>query len=740
MANSTPSKSEQLHGIVKTLTYFNSENGYFIAKVTLDGKGERTVVGNTPVINVGEHLSAQGSWQTSNWGPQFKAAEVTLSAPTMLEGIEKYLSSAIEGIGKGYAKKMVNAFGESIFEVIETSPEKLYDVPGIGKKRATSIIAAYQEQQAVREIMVFLHRSGLSATKAHRVYKKYGDRSIEKIKENPYILCQDLWGIGFSTADIVAQKQGIPPDSDYRVCAGIQHVLREAEGFGSCGLPIAVVREKTSALLELDYSIVNKNLDYELSAGNLVKDTAAGVECLFLPKIYAAEQFIAKKLLSHAARAPVQPLSNLDQLINDAEVEIGIVLDETQREAVRVALGSNVCVITGGPGTGKTTITRVILKVFADNGLDEICLCAPTGKAAKRAAESTGFPAKTVHRTLEIGRDGQFKFNAENPLECDVWALDEWSMGDVRLMSSVCYALSATTRIILIGDVDQLPSVGPGKVLSDMIESRALATVRLTKIFRQAATSDIIKNAHAINAGELPDLGWREGSDFCFTAIAPKDPQNENDKKRCREDIESEVLRVARDMYKLGYDPIRDVQVLAPMRKGVLGVESLNVRLQAMLNPHPSMVLEALGTKWGVGDKVMQLRNNYEKLVYNGDVGYVLEVDKTARTVSVEFDDLTVVYKAGELDELTLAYAFTIHKSQGSEFPVVVMPLDYSHYTMLKRNLFYTGITRAKKLCVVVGQPAAARVAVRTAQHDERYSTLKERLMKTLPSQLREQG
>lgn len=729
MTYSSPANSEQLHGIVKTLTFVNPENGYFVAKILVDGKGEKTVIGYTPVINVGEQLSATGTWHSSNWGAQFKAAEVTLSVPTMLEGIEKYLCSAIEGIGKGYAKKMVNAFGESIFTVIEQTPEKLNDVPGIGKKRAASIIAAYAEQQAIREIMVFLHRSGLSATKAHRVHKEYGANSIEKIKENPYILCKDMWGIGFATADGVALKQGIALDSDYRVCAGIQHVLREAEGFGSCGLPLATVRDKTCELLSLNYDVVDKCIGYELEAKNLVRDTVSEQECLFLPKIYAAEQYIAKRLLAHAYRAPAAVLRDIDRRIEDAEVEIGLMLEDTQRDAVRLALSSNVCVITGGPGTGKTTITRVLLHVFAENGFSDICLSAPTGKAAKRAGEATGFEAKTLHRTLEVGQEGQFKFNANNPLECDVWAIDESTMVDVRLMSSVCQALSTGTRLILIGDINQLPSVGPGKVLADIIASKAVPTVTLTAVFRQAATSDIVKSAHAINAGQLPEMGWREGSDFCFTKIVPTNPRDDDDKKRCREEIEREVLRVTRDMYKLGYDPIRDVQVLAPMRRGLLGVQSLNVRLQATLNPHPEMVFEVMGTKWGTGDKVMQLRNNYDKGVFNGDIGYVLEVDRVGRSVTVAYDTLTVLYKAAELDELTLAYALTIHKYQGSEVPVLVMPLDWSHFTMLKRNLFYTAITRARKLCVVIGQPAAAQVAVRTEQNDERYSTLRERLV-----------
>ena len=737
MTSATPAKIEQLHGVVKTLTFVNAENGYFVARVAVTGKGERTVTGFTPVISLGEHISAQGVWQSSKWGPQFKAADVTLSAPTMVDGIEKYLASAIEGIGKGYAKKLVVAFGEDVFDVIEKTPEKLSAVKGIGPKRATSIIEAYKEQQSIRKIMVFLHRCGLSATRAQNVYKKYGEDAIEKIKENPYILCRDIWGIGFSIADTVATKQGIAQDSEYRIRAGIQHVLMEAEGQGSCGLPVEMVRERASELLQVDYDAVNTCIAYELEAQTLVKDMSGFVECLFLPSVYHAEKLIAEKLLAHAQRIPARSIKNIEQSIGDAEVEMGLELDETQRDAVRVALCSQVCVLTGGPGTGKTTITRVLLQVFKDNGIDILSLAAPTGKAAKRAAEATGHESRTIHRTLEYQREGGFKFNASNPLETDALVIDEMSMVDVSLMASICKALSPATRFILIGDVDQLPSVGPGKVLSDIISSGALPTVRLQTIFRQAASSQIITNAHAINRGELPDFGWKEGSDFCFSNISPKNPKNEDDKKDCRNKIEAEVLRLARDMYKLGYDPIRDVQILAPMRRGALGVESLNLKLQAILNPYPAGSMEVFGVKWGVGDKVMQLRNNYDKNVFNGDIGYVQETDQTNRILVVDFDGTPVTYRASEFDELTLAFAFTIHKSQGSEFPVVIMPLDWSHYTMLKRNLFYTGVTRARKLCVVVGQPAAAQAAVKTAQNDERYSRLKDWLKASLPSEVK---
>lgn len=727
------SMPELLTGVVKHLTFVNPENGYFVARVDVAGKGEKTVVGNAPLINVGEHLCAHGAWQPSSWGPQFKAKEVTLSAPTMLDGIEKYLANAIEGIGKGYAKKLVEAFGEAVFDVIETQPEKLFEVQGIGKKRAESIIGAYAEQRAVRAIMVFLHKAGLSTSKAKKVFDKYGNHAIERIKENPYILARDIYGVGFSTADAVALRQGIPANSEYRVRAGIRHVLSEAEGQGSCGLPAEMVRERASELLSVDYVLIDRCANLEIEEGNLMRDTTGGTECLFSSRIYRAEEAIAQVLRSHLKRVPAFPIADIEQAVLHAELSIGIELEEVQREAVRSALRHQVCVITGGPGSGKTTITRVLMQVFADEGLAVRLLAAPTGKAAKRATEATGEEARTIHRTLEVGPDGKFKRNQENPLEADVLAIDEMSMVDVSLMRSICLALSPRTRLILIGDVDQLPSVGPGKVLADIIDSGALPTVRLKTIFRQAATSDIIRNAHAINRGEMPSIDWKPGSDFCFTTITPRNSQDEDEKKRCRQNIEAEIIRVTRDMRKLGYDPVRDVQVLAPMRKGLLGTESLNARLQAALNPGPADMVELFGSKWGIGDKVMQLRNNYEKAVFNGDIGYIAHIDKENRTLVIDFDGNEVVYKYSDLDELTLAYAFTIHKSQGSEFPVVVMPLDTSHYMMLRRNLLYTGVTRARKLCVVVGQPWAVQTAVKTAQIDERYSRLRDLLSAGLP-------
>lgn len=730
---------EKIQGIVKTLTFFNEETGFFIAKITVDGKGERAISGATPAISVGEQLSATGSWQSTKWGPQFKAATVLLSVPTMHEGILSYLTNAINGVGKATAKKLLDAFGEQVFEIIEKNPEKLAEVEGIGRKRAAAVIASIDEHRAIRDIMLFLHKAGLSASRAHRVYAAYGASAVRRLKENPYILSRDLWGFGFSSADAVALKQGIPRDSEFRISAGIDHVLRTAEGGGSCGVPVAILKEAVCQLLNLPLVLIDDRLAEEVSAGTVVRDFSGSVDCIFSPRIYRAEKNIAERLVAHSRRTPVTVLEDVDGLIYGAELELGMQLEETQRSAVRTALLSNVCVITGGPGTGKTTITRVLLKIFDDCGLSDIVLSAPTGKAAQRASAATGYQASTIHRALGVKGDGKFEHGEDQPLECDIWASDESSMQDVSITNAMVKALSTASRFILIGDVNQIRSVGPGKVLADMIDSEVFPTVKLTQVFRQAANSDIIKNAYAVNSGEMPEMGFREGSDFCFLPITPTDPKNEDDKAACRTEIEQTVLQMARDMYKLGYDPIRDVQILAPMRKGVLGVISLNIALQRLLNPDPLCHVEVLGTEWRTGDKVMQRRNNYDKDVFNGDVGYIQEIHLDLKVIDVEYDNKTVRYTFADLDELTLAYAMTVHKSQGSEFPVVIIPIDWSHFQMLKRNILYTALTRARKLCVLVGQPAAVRTAVKSTDEDERYSKLKDFLQELASSASTEQ-
>lgn len=726
-------------GFVKNLTFRKEDTGYFVARIISNSK-EVMVVGFTPVINEGELLEATGNWEKSKFGLQFKASDVKLRRPEQLEGIIKYLSSgAIEGIGATMAKRLVAAFGEKVFDVIEHEGHRLSEVEGIGKKRAKTILETYKSETEIREIMVFLHQNGLSANKAKRVYEVYGGKAVSKIRENPYILCQDVWGIGFSVADEVAQKMGVSKESDFRLRAAIRHIVDQANGEGSCGIPVSMALKKAGELVDLPDFALDKSLQHELDAKSLIKDSIDEEDCLFLPRIYFSEQAIARKLYRLAHVSPRKKIENPAEHILYAELDLGINLDESQRDAVAMALAHNACIITGGPGTGKTTITKTVLEILTAHKLS-VSLAAPTGKAARRAAEVSGRDASTIHRLLEMKGKTGFNRNEDNPLEADVIVLDESSMIDVPLFHAVLKAVPFTSRLIIVGDVDQIPSVGPGKVLADLIESGTLPTVKLTKVFRQAATSQIITNAHTVNSGEPPEYGWNEQSDFRFfnpgfpAFPLKKDertPENIAEHDAQKDVGLSRVIRFVSELWKKNYDPIRDVQVLAPTRSGALGVTKLNVRLKEALNGTAGPCIERFnGYTFSVGDKVMQLRNNYEKGVFNGDIGFIEDLDVQARSVLVNIDGRIVAYKAAELDEITLAYAITVHKSQGSEFPVVVMVLDSSHWMMLKKNLVYTGMTRAKKLMVLMGTQYAANKAVQNSQIEGRYSMLKKWLLK----------
>lgn len=717
---STP---QVFQGVVKILTFRNEENGYFVAKVSAPGsKTEQAVIGYSPVINIGMHIEAKGVWVPSNWGQQFKASEVLATAPKDLEGIAKYLGGgAFFGIGPGAAKKMVEAFGTKVFAVIRDEPDKLNSVPGIGKKKAQSIIDGYREGEAKTEIMVFLHQNGLSTSKADKIYKRYGEDTVKKVKKNPYLMTDDIWGMGFKTADAVAQSMGVKVDSEYRIHSGILHVVRESISRGSCGIPHEKLIEGASLLMGLTYEQVEEGLAKELVNKTLIGDTAAGENCYFAPAVYAAEKNIATLLLALAKSPLRNAMDKIESRLLHAEFEIGITLEQTQRKAVIAALENVVCVITGGPGTGKTTITKTIVTILEDAGLS-VSIVAPTGKASRRASEATGRTATTIHRLLEIGKDGKFKRNKANPLECDVLVVDEMSMVDVSLFNNVMNALPDGCRLLLVGDVDQLPSVGAGKVLKDIIDSKAIPTVMLREVFRQAKTSKIVMNAHTVNTGNAPESGWAAGADFGFL---------DHYLDREKDKTDEALVTLVANMRKLGYDPIKDVQVLSPMKRGALGTIALNEKLRAALNPNPAQkLLQGFHSFWS-GDKVMQVKNNYDKDVFNGDIGIVVEINMQDKTLTVAYDERRATYRFNELDELVLAYAITIHKSQGSEFMVVVMPLDTSHFMMLKRNLVYTGMTRAKQLMVMIGSKKAAWMAVQDTQVAERYSRLKEWL--TMP-------
>lgn len=711
-----------IKGHVRNLTFFNEENGYFVAKVETS-KGLHTVIGYFPAISEGEYMVAEGVWQQSQWGPQIKADKVSLSKPTMSSAIEKYLCASVKGIGKTFAAKLVKEYGDNLFDVIENHPEKLLTLHGIGKKKVESLVSAYNSQRAIREIMVFLHKAGLTAAKAKTVYDTYGDTAIAKITENPYLLSKDIWGVGFKIADNVAANMGIAPTSDHRIKAGLQYVLTKATEEGSCGLPQDETIIQANELLGVGHPLIEKAIASEIRASNLFAKEVDGVMCLFSPSIYYAERQIASLMKAHLNQPVAYPIVDIQNKVAAAEKRNGIVLQDKQRAAVILALQSQCTIITGGPGCGKTTLTRIILDVMNNEGLS-ISVAAPTGKAADRASEATGFAARTIHRMLGFNASGGFIHNQDNKLDTDVLVLDECSMLDVPLTLSVLQALHPRTRLIMLGDIDQLPSVGPGKVLADFIASDVIPYVRLTYVWRQGAGSKIKENAARINAGEMPIMQYEKGDDFVFIPFSPQTDTDEA-KEACRRQMVNAVLNSVKNAAKMGFHPIKEVQVLTPMRKGILGVENLNTMLQKALNPAPLDKIEIRGVLWGTGDKVMQLRNNYQKEVFNGDVGFITEINTFDKNITIEYSSRTVKYLYSEMDEVSLAYVYTIHKSQGSESPALVLVTDTSHHVMLKRNLLYTGMTRCKKLLQWVANPSAVRTGVKNSQIEARYSLLK---------------
>lgn len=671
------------------------------------------------MISAGEWITASGTWTNDrNHGLQFKAQFLRSSAPSTVDGIEKYLGSGmIRGIGPVYAKRLVEMFGKDVFDIIEEAPERLREVDGIGPVRAAKITAGWADQKVIREIMVFLHQHGVGTARAVRIFKTYGTDAIQVMSENPYRLARDIRGIGFRTADTIAEKLGIEKTAMVRVRAGISFALTEAMGDGHCGLPRAELIGLAGKLLEVPAPLIEYALLEELAEKTVTADRVDEVECIFLTGLYLAERSIAEQLIR--IRADTLPWAEIDadKALPWIEQKTGLTLANSQAEAIRLALHSKIIVITGGPGVGKTTIINSVLRILAAKGV-KLLLCAPTGRAAKRMTEATGMEAKTIHRLLEFDPKAfGFKRNDENPLDCDLLVVDESSMVDVLLMQSLMKAVPTHAALFIVGDTDQLPSVGPGQVLADIINSGAVPVVRLTEVFRQAAESKIITSAHAINAGRLPDLAPPDGeADFYFVPAA--DPE-----QAVPRIVELVSKRIPR---RFGFDPIKDIQVLCPMNRGGVGARSLNIELQATLNPAGDKRIERFGWTFAPGDKVMQIENDYDKDVFNGDIGMIEDVDLDEGDVTVNFDGRTVTFLFGELDSLVPAYAVTIHKSQGSEYPAVVIPIMTQHYAMLQRNLIYTGVTRGKKLVVLVGQKKAIAIAVKNVSGRRRWSKLNE--------------
>ncbi|SDB74123.1 SF1B family DNA helicase RecD2 [Belnapia rosea] len=711
--------TEALAGLVERVTYHNAENGFCVLRVKARGQRDLvTVVGHAASISAGEWVQLSGTWiNDRTHGLQFRAGFLKATQPITLDGIEKYLGSGmIRGIGPVYAKKLVRAFGTAVFELIEAEPDRLREVTGIGPKRAARIVAGWAEQKVIREIMLFLHANGVGTSRAVRIYKTYGADAVQVITDNPYRLARDIRGIGFRTADVVAGKLGIEPTAMIRVRAGISFALAEATGEGHCGLPVGELTALAGKLLEVPLELIETALGLELDAGEVVADTLEGEHCVFLAGLYRAEQSIAEQLGHLATGQQPWPAIDADKAIPWVEGRTGLALATSQREALRLALASKVLVITGGPGVGKTTLVNSILQVLRAKGV-EVALCAPTGRAAKRLTESTSLEARTIHRLLESDpKTGGFKRDEMNPLACELLVVDETSMVDVPLMRALLRALPNSSALLLVGDVDQLPSVGPGQVLADIIGSGAVPVVRLTEVFRQAAESQVVVNAHRINRGQLPELRPTAASDFFF--VEADEP----------EDGVRRLLAMVRERIpaRFGLDPIRDIQVLCPMNRGGLGARALNIELQQALNPPGELRVERFGWTYCPGDKVMQVANSYDREVFNGDLGVITGMDPEAGELTASFDGRPVTYGFGELDELVLAYATTIHKAQGSEYPAVVIPLTTQHYAMLARNLLYTAVTRGKKLVVLVGQRRALAIAVRNQGARRRWSKLRE--------------
>jgi len=767
----------QLRCLVERITYRSEQSGYSIIKTRVKGFSDLVpVVGNLLDVNVGSVLLVTGDWKIDHkYGRQFVAASWEETLPATVYGIEKYLGSGlIKGVGPKYARKIVTLFGDQTLEIIETDPNRLIEVPGIGSRRVTLIRDGWEKQKEIKNVMLFLQSHDVSTAHAARIYKAYGKNSIQTIQENPYRLADDIWGIGFKTADAIAMKLGMEKEKFTRCRSGLLYTLNKLSEEGHCFAYREQLIHKGTELLEVDESLLNITLDEMIRVKDVIIDKEAveakasqhqvqesrhvavkGIDregsketnqagresghgadynasseslmpqpvndAIYLPPFYFSEIGVAKKLYTLMNGERKMKISDPDRIITAVEKQAGIHYDDVQLQAIHCAINSKVMVLTGGPGTGKTTTMNSIIKIYKASGY-EIILAAPTGRAAKRMTETSGMEAKTIHRLLEYQPAEGYKINEDKPLQGDVLIIDECSMIDIILMYNLLKAVPEHMTVILIGDTDQLPSIGAGNVLRDIIGSDVIPVVKLERIFRQAQGSRIVMNAHRINRGEFPDISNgrdSNGSPSDFFFINDDEPEH----------ALAQIVPLCQKRLPAAYhlNPINDIQVLTPMQRGVIGAMSLNKELQNALNPGTIMLYHG-GSEYRLHDKVMQLKNNYDKGVFNGDIGIISAVDTEERQLTVDFDVGQVEYDITELDELTLAYATTIHKAQGSEYPVVVMPILMTHFVMLQRNLIYTGITRAKKLLVLIGSRKALSYAIRNNNVLSRNTRLAERL------------
>ncbi len=713
---------EEIFGFVESVVFSGEESGFTVAKLKEPRKKDLTcIVGVLPGLRPGETLRCKGFWKHHpQYGVQFEVKEFETTAPSDLIGMQKYLESGlIKGIGPKYAERIVKTFGLETLHIIDETPDRLHEVKGLGKNRIDHIKHCWQDQRSIRSVMIFLRKHGLSPSLAHKIYKAYGDTSVAKICDNPFLLAREVKGIGFKTADTIAKNLGLPHNATSRIDAGILHVLWELANFGHTCFPLDVLVQEVRKALEIENALIQERIESLIKGKELITCE----ERISLPMLFYSERGIAIELKRlHQVKGSLRSIDT-QKAIAWAEQKLGLAFAQEQKEAIATCFQEKIVLITGGPGTGKSTITKAILAI-ARYLTSDILLAAPTGKAAKRLSEITGMRAQTLHSLLEMDfQSGSFKKNHNNPLECALLIIDESSMIDVFLMHHALKALPSHAHCIFIGDVDQLPSVGPGAVLQDLIQGETLPVCRLKQIFRQGAGSRIVANAHAINQGIFPDLSLQWESDFHY--VPAQEPE---------QIVETIIPLIKEELPKSHqFHPFDDIQVLTPMKRGIIGTENLNVQLQRVLNPssHP---LQHMGRSFHVGDKIMQISNNYEKGVFNGDVGKIVEISFDEQAVRCSFDGKVQEYNFFELDELQLAYAVSIHKYQGSECPCIIIPVHVSHFKLLFRKLLYTGLTRGKKRVIFVGTKQAIAISIRNEEGLKRYTQLAMHLREQMTS------